>query len=105
MMVNVAIPCYVAGCQFSTPEVTDAVGAVMLGHHLSMAHPPVVAAAPAAAAARTSIPKPTRPVMKEDASDQDWTNFQYEWNQYKSASGITDIGTSGQSYSSAVNHP
>ena len=98
MMANKAIPCYMAGCQFSTPETTDAVGAVMLGHHMSMAHPPVAATAPAAAAAgaarpeRTSIPKPTRPVMKEDANDQDWMSFKYEWNQYKLASGITDVG-------------
>ena len=34
-----AIQCHIASCMFATPDVDGAVAAVMVGHHLSSAHP------------------------------------------------------------------
>ena len=42
-----AVDCYIEGCEYTTPEVSDAAGAVMLAHHLSTTHPaPATAKAP-----------------------------------------------------------
>ena len=41
------INCYVAECEFATPDVDSAVAAVMLSHHLQTEHPaPVQIKAP-----------------------------------------------------------
>ena len=97
----VVITCSFPGCCWETADRGEAFATVLaaeLNNHTAGAH--VAAAAPAAAPAgaarpehtRTSVPKPARPVMKEDANDQDWMCFKYEWGQYKSAAGLTDAG-------------
>ena len=75
-----AIQCYITGCNFSTPDVDSAVAAVMLGHHLSSAHP-----APAPTKA------PTIPQTKVTVSiyEGEWDSFTREWAVYKGTVAIT----------------
>ena len=74
-----AIQCHIAGCLFTTPDVDGAVAAVMLGHHLSSAHPvPVGKKAPV-------IPPPK--VTGNIYGDQ-WDCFTREWTVYKDTVAI-----------------
>ena len=90
----VVITCPVPGCGYATSDREAALAnclAAELNGHTAGVH---TAAAPGAARPdRTSIKRPDRPVMKEDASDQDWKNFSFEWENYKTVSGITDVNT------------
>ena len=53
------VGCYIDNCAYTIPTVSDAAGAVMLGHHLSMAHPvPATAKAP-------PIPQPRLGLFQE----------------------------------------
>ena len=80
------VRCPEANCGFATADVGDAVGAVLLTHHLNGAHRGN--AAGAAAAQAGNVKKPDRPAMKEDANDQEWVTFEFEWDRYKKAAGI-----------------
>ena len=70
-----AIPCYINGCSFKTPDALDsAVAAVVLSHHLSSSHPtPAPKKAPA-----ISPPKLTGGVYEDQ-----WDAFVREWDVYK----------------------
>ena len=75
-----AIPCHIEGCTFTTPDVDNAVAAVMLGHHLSSAHPaPVGMKAP-------TIPPPT---ISGNVYEDQWDCFTREWAVYKGTVAIT----------------
>ena len=63
------VNCPEAGCEYATANVGDAVGAVLLTHHLNMAHGGNVAGG--AAAWGGNVKKPDRTAMKEDSSDQE----------------------------------
>ena len=71
---------------YATPDVGDAVAAVLLTDHFRTAHGGN--AAGAAAAQAGNVKKPDRPAMKEEATDQEWVTFEFEWDQYKKAAGI-----------------
>ena len=75
-----AIQYYIADCHFSTRDVDSAVAAVMLGHHLSSAHP---APAPTKAAA---IPQPK---VSASIYEDEWDCFIREWVTYKGTVAIT----------------
>ena len=81
------IQCYIDGCEFETPDMGEALAAVVLSHHLSTEHAPQVPAA--ARTARVKMKKPDRPIVKEDSTDQDWAIFEFEWGRYCTAVGIT----------------
>ena len=95
----VVIECPVEGCEWSTANrVAATLGAVLtaeLNAHTAGAHT-VAAAAVAPGPARpgnSSIKRPDRPIMKEDASDQDWATFSFKWGRYKRATSITENDT------------
>ena len=71
---------------YATPDVGDAVAAVLLTDHFRTAHGGN--AAGAAAAQAGNVKKPDRPAMKEEATDQEWVTFEFEWDRYKKAAGI-----------------
>ena len=73
------IQCYITNCDFSTPDVDSAVAAVMLGHHLSSAHP-----TPAPAKAPT-IPQPK---VTGNIYEDQWDCFTREWAVYKGTVAI-----------------
>ena len=74
------IPCHIAGCAFATPDVDNAVAAVMLGHHLGTAHP-----APASKKAPTIPP----PKVTGNIYEGQWDCFKREWSVYKGTVAIT----------------
>ena len=78
-----AIPCYIDGCSFKTPDALDsAVAAVVLSHHLSSEHPtPAPKKAPA-------IPPPK---LTGGVYEDQWDAFVREWDVYK---GTVTISTS-----------
>ena len=69
-----AIPCHIPDCNFSTPDVDNPVAAVMLGHHLSFAHP---------APAPSKAPKIPQPKVTENIYEDQWDSFTREWAVYK----------------------
>ena len=75
-----AIQCYITGCNFSTPDVDSAVAAVMLGHHLSSAHP---------APAPTKAPTIPQPKVTGSIYEDEWDSFTREWAVYKGTVAIT----------------
>ena len=75
-----AIQCYITDCQFSTPDVDSAVAAVMLGHHLSSAHP---------APAPTKAPAIPQPKVSGTIYEDEWDCFTREWTVYKGTVAIT----------------
>ena len=73
------VGCYIDGCTYTIPTVSDAAGAVMLVHHLYTAHPvPNTAKAPPIPQQRVSFK------IHEDA----WDCFTREWDVFKQASSI-----------------
>ena len=79
------VQCYIDGCEFETPDMGEALAAVVLSHHLSTEHAPQ---APGSRS-RVEMKKPDRPIVKEDSTDQDWAIFEFEWGRYCKAVGIT----------------
>ena len=74
-----AINCYLPGCTFATPDVDSAVAAVMLGHHLSSAHP---------APAQRKIPTIPQPKLGPGIYKDQWNSFTREWEVYKETVSI-----------------
>ena len=75
------IQCHITECPFATPDVDPAVAAVMLGHHLTSAHPaPVQRKAP-------TIPQPK---VTGNIYEDQWDSFAREWAVYKETVSITD---------------
>ena len=74
------IQCYITGCDFSTPDVDSAVAAVMLGHHLTSAHP---------APAPTKAPVIPQPRVTGSIYEDAWDCFIREWDVYKGTVAIT----------------
>ena len=72
------VQCYIDGCEFETPDMGEALAAVVLSHHLSTEHAPQ---APGSRS-RVEMKKPDRPIVKEDSTDQDWAIFEFEWGRY-----------------------
>ena len=79
------VQCYIDGCEFETPDMGEALAAVVLSHHLSTEHAPQ---APGSRS-RVEMKKPDRPIVKEDSTDQDWAIFEFEWGRYCKAVDIT----------------
>ena len=75
------IKCYITNCDFSTPDVDSAVGAVILGHHLSSAHPNP---------APTKVPTIPQPKVSGTIYEDEWDSFTREWAVYK---GTVSIAT------------
>ena len=75
------IPCYITNCEFSTPYVDSTVAAVILGHHLSSAHP----APPSRKAPTIPQPKVTGNIYEDQ-----WDCFTREWAVYKGTVAITN---------------
>ena len=75
------VNCHITGCTFATPDVDNAVAAVMLSHHLTSEHPaPLPRKAPA-------IPPPkTAGNIYEDQ----WDCFVREWVAFKESNRIAD---------------
>ena len=76
-----AIPCHIAGCTFVTPNVDNAVAAVMLSHHLSSAHP---------APAQRKAPVIPQPKVTGNIYEDQWDSFTREWTVYKETVFIVD---------------
>ena len=64
------IPCHIAGCTFLTPDVDNAVAAVMLSHHLSSTHP---------APAQRKAPVIPQPKVTGNIYKDQWDSFAREW--------------------------
>ena len=75
------IDCYVTGCTFATPNLDNAVAAVILSHHLSSAHP--VPAQPKA----PSIPPPE---ISAGIYEDQYDSFKRLWDSYKGNVTIAD---------------
>ena len=73
------IPCHLPGCTFKTPDVDNAVAAVMLSHHLTSMHP-----APAQLKAQT-IPQPK---VTANIYEDQWDSFKRKWTVYKETVSI-----------------
>ena len=67
------IDCYMTGCTFATPNLDNAVAAVILSHHLSSAHP-----APAQPKA-PSIPPPS---ISGGIYEDQYDSFKRNWDSY-----------------------
>ena len=67
------VQCHITGCEFKTPDVSDAVGAVMLGHHLSTSHAP----------APKKVPAIPQPKVTGNIYEDQWDCFEREWGVYK----------------------
>jgi hypothetical protein len=68
------ILCHLPACTFATPDVDSAVAAVMLGHHLSSAHP---------APAQRKAPTIPQPKVAANIYEDQWDSFTREWAVYK----------------------
>ena len=83
--VIIAMPlinCNIAGCDFATPNVADAAGAVFLSHHLTAANPPAQRAQVAKAE------KVNRPEVEKGITSEDWEYFLKRWANYKQATRL-----------------
>ena len=74
-----AIHCHILNCTFSTPDVDNAVAAVMLGHHLTSAHP---------APAPRKTPVIPQPKVTGNIYEDQWDCFAREWAVYKETVSI-----------------
>ena len=74
-----AIQCHIPNCTFATPDVDNAVAAVMLGHHLTSAHP---------APAPRKTPVIPQPKLTGNIYEDQWDCFAREWAVYKETVSI-----------------
>ena len=84
------MPCYDCprdGCDYSTPNVPDAVAAVILQDHLKTVHPVTPAGMKKAKPPSMSLPKVTRDIM-----DDQWASFVNEWESFKSTTELPQDG-------------
>ena len=71
------------GCVYSTPDVPDAVAAVILQDHLHTVHPAVQACVKKAKPPSMSLPKVARDIM-----DDQWASFVNEWESFKNTTDL-----------------
>lgn len=82
----VRVKCTEASCEWQSEDRDVAMMGMVLAAELNN-HTTTTHAAGCAPRVDANIKKPGRPVIKEDTSDQDWTNFEFEWGQYCMAVG------------------
>ena len=70
------ISCYIPVCLFATSDVSGAVGAVMLSHHLEASHKP-------ASTVSLQKIKLEHPKISTGTSSEAWVSFQRLWAAYK----------------------
>ena len=68
------IQCHIPECTFATPDVDNAVAAVILSHHLSADHP---------VPARKKAPTIPQPKVTGNIYEDQWDSFKREWAVYK----------------------
>ena len=82
-----AYDCPRDGCEYCTPNVPDAVAAVILQDHLKSAHPVVPVCIKKAKPPSMALPKVTRDIM-----DDQWASFMNEWESFKSTTELPHDG-------------
>ena len=71
--------CPVAECIYTTGDVGDAVGAVLLGHHLQSVHPSPAPAKP---------PVFDLPKVKSGLTEDEFGTYEQEWSVFKKSSNV-----------------
>ena len=84
VMANIDIPCPIAGCEYSTRSVPEAVAVVLLSTH-AISH-----TASSNASNVRSGPKLDRPKVELGISMEQWNLFVRKWNVFKTGSNIAD---------------
>ena len=68
------IKCYMPDCVFETPNLDNAVAAVILSHHLSSAHP---------APAQPKAPTIPAPKISAGIYEDQYDSFKRNWDAFK----------------------
>ena len=71
------VQCHVEACVFATPDASDAVGAVMLSHHLSTAHAATVTTA------AQKAPKINPPKITLGLFEKNWQSIISSWEDFQ----------------------
>ena len=86
------LPCVVTGCNFETPDVSDAAAIAYLQIH-GYEHAPAPAPAPATPAPATPsaqrLPRFERPKISLGSSEEVWIGFKTRWEMFKRGTTIT----------------
>ena len=73
------VTCHKTGCTFTTRDVSDAMAATIMGHHLLEAHP--IAAPPKA-------PTFKAPELASGITSEQWESFKLEWDVYMESAAV-----------------
>ena len=74
-----AVDCDIAGCDYKTADVGDAVGAAMLTQHYASKHPPT---------APRKAPAIPQPKLSGKIHEDSWDSFTREWEVYQKTTAI-----------------
>ena len=80
-MATTSIGCQVPGCTYKAENASEAVAIAMLTSHNNV-HQGV--------AERNRAPKLEPPIIKQDASEEEWQTFEADWTRYKRRAQIPD---------------
>ena len=88
------IPCQFPECTFKATHASEAIALAMFNSHL-LSH------SGRSTEPATQLQKPPpipRPVIEQDVSEEDWTSFISEWENYKRCTKLADDQLAGQLY-------
>ena len=98
----VIVGCSVPTCEFTTPDVSEALAIALLQNH-GLAHQttPTPSAEPAATTQTPRAPALERPKIDVGVSTEDWNVFVRRWHVFRTGSGITDATAPAQLFQCA----